>query len=177
MFQTNNFFDSIKYLFWVKNVFRIGSEWFALARIQISELIGIFLIGSEWIPIRYFRQGSIEASLQDFTLNSVFRKLWFSVFIATNVWIKSKAGHWNFYHLFFFILSIFLSMESTLAIKMTTTFFFYILGYYLFFYFIWNVFFSHVTLFSISKKLLHILRNKIKQNHDNCLEKKKVIQS
>ena len=35
----------------------IGPEWFALARIQISEWIGIVLIGSEWIPIRYFRQG------------------------------------------------------------------------------------------------------------------------
>ena len=36
----------------------IGSEWFALARIQISEWIAIVLIGSEWIPIWYFRQGS-----------------------------------------------------------------------------------------------------------------------
>ena len=39
------------------NVFQIGSEWFELARTQISELIGIVLIGSEWTPIRYFRQG------------------------------------------------------------------------------------------------------------------------
>ena len=41
----------------LQNVFRIGSEWFALAQIQISEWIGIVLIGSEWIPIQYFRQG------------------------------------------------------------------------------------------------------------------------
>ena len=39
----------------VTNVFRIGSEWFALARIQISEWIAIVLIVSELIPIRYFR--------------------------------------------------------------------------------------------------------------------------
>ena len=31
--------------------------FFGLARIQISEWIGIVLIGSEWILIRYFRQG------------------------------------------------------------------------------------------------------------------------
>ena len=53
----------------VQHVFWISSEWFALARIQISEWIGIVLIGSdcigivlissEWIPIRYFRQGEI----------------------------------------------------------------------------------------------------------------------
>ena len=41
----------------LQNVFRIGSEWFTLARIEISEWIGIVLIGSEWIPIRYFRLG------------------------------------------------------------------------------------------------------------------------
>ena len=40
----------------------IYSEWFALARIQISEWIGIVLIGSEWIPIRYFRQGYCKKS-------------------------------------------------------------------------------------------------------------------
>ena len=31
----------------IQSVFRIGSEWFVLARIQISEWIGIVLIGSE----------------------------------------------------------------------------------------------------------------------------------
>ena len=42
----------------IQNVFRIGSEWFALARIQISEWFGIVLIDSEWISIRYYRQGT-----------------------------------------------------------------------------------------------------------------------
>ena len=32
----------------IQNVFRIGSEWFVLARIQISEWIGILLIDSEF---------------------------------------------------------------------------------------------------------------------------------
>ena len=36
----------------IQNVFQIGSEWFALARIQISEWIGKVLIGSEWICIQ-----------------------------------------------------------------------------------------------------------------------------
>ena len=40
-----------------QNVFRIGLEWFALARIQISKWIWIVLIDSEWILIQYFRQG------------------------------------------------------------------------------------------------------------------------
>ena len=43
----------------IQKVFRIGSEWFELARIQISKWIGIVLIGSELIPIRYFRQGRL----------------------------------------------------------------------------------------------------------------------
>ena len=63
---------------------------------------------------------SFKASLQNFTLNSVFRKLWFCVFAATYVWIKSEVlntGLWNCYHLFFLILSIFLCMKSTLAKK------------------------------------------------------------
>ena len=42
----------------IQNVFRIGLEWFALARIQILEWNGIVLIDLEWISIRYFRQGS-----------------------------------------------------------------------------------------------------------------------
>ena len=70
-------------------------------------------------------------------------------------------------------------MESTLAKKITIQFFFYILGhFYLFFYFICNFFCSHITLFSIPNNLLHILRNKLKKNnHDNWLKNKKVIQS
>ena len=32
-------------------------KFFGLARIEISERIGIVLFGSEWIPIQYFRQG------------------------------------------------------------------------------------------------------------------------
>ena len=43
----------------IQNVSRIGSEWFSLARIQISEWIGILLIVLEWISIRLFRQGSL----------------------------------------------------------------------------------------------------------------------
>ena len=75
----------------------------------------------------------IKASLQDFTFNSVIRKLWFFVFVATYVWIKSKVldtGLWQFYHLFFVVLSIFLGMKSTLAKKINTHFFIYILGYF-----------------------------------------------
>ena len=63
---------------------------------------------------------SFKASLQNFTLNSVFRKLWFCVFAATYVWIKSEVlntGLWNLCHLFFLILSIFVCMKSTLAKK------------------------------------------------------------
>ena len=40
----------------LQKFFRIRSEWFALAQIQISEWIGIVLFGSELILIRYFRQ-------------------------------------------------------------------------------------------------------------------------
>ena len=46
----------------------------------------------------------------------------------------------------------FLGIKSTLAKKNYNIFFFYILGYF--------YFFSHVTLFSIPKKLLDIVRNK-----------------
>ena len=38
------------------------------------------------------------------------------------------------------------------------------------FYFICNFFFSHVTLFSIPKKFLHILRNKIKKETSQLLK-------
>ena len=68
-------------------------------------------------------------------------------------------------------------MERTLAKKITINLFF-ILGYfYRFFYFICNFFSSHITLFSIPKELLHIVRNEIKENHDNWLKNNKVIQS
>ena len=47
--------------------------------------------------------------------------------------------------------------------------------FYLFFNFILflTVFFNHVTLFPIPKKLLHIAKKKIKKDHDNWLENKK----
>ena len=54
-----------------------------------------------------------------------------------------------------------------LAKKITTKFFFYILKYIFLNFILFVTFFSHITLFSISKKLLHIIRNKIKNNHDN----------
>ena len=41
----------------IENFFRIKSDEFGLARIQISEWTGINLIGSEWISIRNFYQG------------------------------------------------------------------------------------------------------------------------
>ena len=49
---------------WVGSIFTVFhqtsyKQFFGLARIQISEWMGIVLIGSEWIPIRYFRQGYI----------------------------------------------------------------------------------------------------------------------
>ena len=63
-------------------------------------------------------------------------------------------------------------MEITLAKKITTNFFLYF-GIFYFYYFILIVaFFSHVTLFSIPKKLLHNVKN-----HVNWLKNKKVIQS
>ena len=54
----------------IQNVFRIGSEWFALARVQISEWIGIALIDSESISIWYFRQGNSYGKLR-FTVSDV----------------------------------------------------------------------------------------------------------
>ena len=60
--------------------------------------------------------------------------------------------------------------------KKITKIFFFILGYYSF-YFICNFFSSHLTLFSIPKMFLHIVRNNIKKNHDNWLKNKKAIQS
>ena len=47
-------------------------------------------------------------------------KFWFSVFVATFVRIQSNVlttDLWNFYHLFFVILSIFLGIKSTIAKK------------------------------------------------------------
>ena len=72
--------------------------------------------------------------------------------------------------------SNFLSLESTLAINITTTnFYFYVLGYfYLFFNFIlFATFFSHVALLSILKKCLHIVRNKIKKESLQLVKKQK----
>ena len=60
-------------------------------------------------------QESIIASLQDFTLKSVLRKLWFSVFVATYVWMKSKVldvGLRNVFHLFVVKLLIFLLWKA-----------------------------------------------------------------
>ena len=99
------------------------------------------------------------------------------MFVTTYVWIKSKVldiGPWNFYHLFLVILSILLGIEGTLTKKITTKFFFYILGYfYLFFYFIFNFSLSYVNLFSIAKNLLHAVRNKIKKEPWKLVKKQK----
>ena len=83
-----------------------------------------------------------------------FRKLWFSVFVATYVSIKSKVldtGLWDFYHLFFVILRIFLGMESTLVKKITIIFFFHILGYFYLFYL--SLFFQSFYLFFHTQKV------------------------
>ena len=98
------------------------------------------------------------------------------LFVATYVWIKSEVldiGLWNFYHLFFIILSIFMGMESTLAKKITTTIFYFIF-WDIFIYFICNFFFSHSSLFSIPKKLLHIVRARIKKESWQVVKKKKL---
>ena len=82
---------------------------------------------------------SIKVLVQDFTLNLVFRKLWFFVFVATYFWIKSKILDTclcNFYHLFYVTISIFLDMESTLAKKITTNFFKKYFGIFLFILFL-----------------------------------------
>ena len=42
---------------------------------------------------------SIKTSLQDFTLNSVVRKLWFTVFVATYVSIESKVSHVTLFYI------------------------------------------------------------------------------
>ena len=62
-------------------------------------------------------------------------------------------------------------MESTLAEKITTNFFFIFRD--IFIYFICNFFLSHVTLFSIPKKLLYNVRKKIKKD-DNWLKNKNI---
>ena len=52
--------QSVSDWFWfipIENLLRIRSDWFPLARIQISEWIGIALIGWEWISIGNFRIG------------------------------------------------------------------------------------------------------------------------
>ena len=45
------------------------------------------------------------------------------------------------------------------------------------YYILFVTFLSHVTLFSMPKKQLHIVRNKIKKNRDNRLKNIKLIQS
>ena len=87
------------------------------------------------------------------TLNSVFRKLWFSVFVTTYVWIKSEVNL-NFNQLFFVILSILLGIEITLAKKITTKILFLYFGIFLFiflFYFIFNSFSIMLLYFPYSK--------------------------
>ena len=63
----------------LQNVFRIGSEWFALAWIQISDWIGIVLIGSEWIPIRYFRH--LNKRPKSYTLFTCLQFVFFTLWI------------------------------------------------------------------------------------------------
>ena len=47
--------EKVKYVInEIENFFRINSDEFELARIQISEWIGIHLIGLKWISIRNF---------------------------------------------------------------------------------------------------------------------------
>ena len=87
---------------------------------------------------------SIKSFFSVFTLNSVIRNLWFSVFVGTYLYIESKVldtGLLNFHHLFFVILLIFLNMESTLAKKLTTIFCLYF-GIFLFIFFTLFVTFS-----------------------------------
>ena len=66
----------------IQNVFRIGSYWFALARIQMSEWFGIVLIGLEWIPIRNFRPGWL-CSGTTFLLskNYILNIIWIYIYI------------------------------------------------------------------------------------------------
>ena len=75
--------------------------------------------------------------------------------------------HDSSFILFLTICSNFWGMESDLAKKITTQFFFYFLGYFILFI----IFFSHVTLFFISKKLLHIVRNIIKEGSWQLVKK------
>ena len=65
-------------------------------------------------------------------------------------------------------------MESTLATKITTTTFFYILEYfYQFFNYICNFFFSQFIFFVVPKKLLYILKIKLKNQSWHLVEKQK----
>ena len=69
----------------LQNFFRISSEKFALARVQISEWIGVVLIGSEWISIRYFHQGNFQNAypivfLSHFSDLIVYFTLLFAIF-------------------------------------------------------------------------------------------------
>ena len=124
---------------------------------------------------------SINNSLQDFTLNFVFLKFWFSVFIATNVWIKSKVldtGLWNFYHLFFVILSVLVDMKNTQAKKIITIFFKIFWDIFIYYLILLATFFqSSYIIFHNKKVATHFKEQNKKKNHDNWLKNKKVIQS
>ena len=105
----------------------------------------------------------------------IFRKLWFSASFAIYVWIKSKlldTGLWNFYHLFFVILLIFLGTESNLAKKITKKFFIYILGYfYLFILFV--TFFQSCYLIFHSRKVATYCKEQNKKESWQLVKKQK----
>ena len=98
-----------------QNVFRIGSGWFALARIQISEWIGIVLINWEWISIRYFRQGY---SLNPNQSNFHWLNQWFA-FSLIHQWKniftdKSVNFHWPNQLIFVEVISEIWLIDSNL---------------------------------------------------------------
>ena len=66
----------------IENFFRIDLDELRLARIQISELIGINLIGLEWILIRKFYQGDHKKmSHTIFFFKIFFSKIFFQLFL------------------------------------------------------------------------------------------------
>ena len=81
----------------LQNIFRIGSEWFALAQIQISECIGIILIGSEWTPIRYFRQGNFLIYLFIYARRKILFLLLFIIII--NYYYYFICTSWRLFNL------------------------------------------------------------------------------
>ena len=68
----------------IENFFWIDSDEFGLARIQISEWIGISLIGSEWISVWNFYQGKQPNTLIKFGFNSQ---------IPSKVYLFSNGTH------------------------------------------------------------------------------------